>query len=211
MPSSLSGFEIAVISSATGGVVGAAASWLTAFDAARRDRVRRRKALATVLLIELKSIERTARTAYEYHDHTLAGPNDSALFPAFALAPDTLAGALGPETVDLVMRMGSLAAQLRAAVLNQQSDDPNVRRHAPMLIAATAAVIATYVAPMKQALEREGGRYTRRPAPETPRMTEDGKLPALPPAAFPEDEKAGKAEGTMRPVPPPPPPRASVG
>lgn len=187
MPSSLSAFEIAVLSSATGGVVGAAASWLTAFDVARRDRVRRRKALATVLLIELQAIESTARTAYEYHDRPLASPGSPALFPAFALAPDTLASALEPGTVDLVMRMASLAAQLHAAVLSQRSDDVNIRRHAPTLIAATAAVIATRVAPLKQALEREGGRYTRSSAPETPRMMDDGKLPTLPPAAFAED------------------------
>ena len=214
MPGSLSEFDIAVISSAIGGVAGALATWLTGFEQARRDRVRRRTALATVLLIELESIERTARTVYEYHAHTLEGASDSTLFPAFAIAPDTLAGALRPETIDLVMDMGALAAQLRAAVLSQRSDDPNVRRHAPMMRAAAAAVIASRVAPLKQALEREGGQYVPRSSPSVPRMTDDGKLPPLPPAAFPVSEARSGPEsnpgGAVRPVPPPPPPRVRV-
>jgi hypothetical protein len=182
-------FAAALLGAGAGGIASFATTWGFTFH----DRRRRRAALATALLVDLHAIDHLARAVYRSPRGAI---NGESTYPAFALAPDVLAEAFRPATVDLVMHMGRLVANLRRHVqpgpaVPEANGDLLAERLARgaqervvIVRMATALMIVQLVARLKDRLEREGGRLEIQPL-DRPQVIDPKAPPPLPPRAFP--------------------------
>lgn len=175
-------FATAVIGGAVGGVFGTGFKWIEL----RAERTRRRKALATALLNDLRGLELTVRQVREadYAAKVWGFPNSR---PGELIKRITGSDDLhlfGPETVSrllyltaLLTSLGELSTLYPKVTVGQDRATLNIRAR------AQCHFIANQVRPMKIALERQGGTP---PPPESIDVIGGLNLPPLGPPAFAE-------------------------
>ena len=162
-----------VQSAVIGALVGGLAGYVAASFQAWQDRRRRRRALASVLLLELRGVEYLLRRMVAEPDN-LTGDFHAHHFDAL----DATVYELKDDAARLALSFRYRLDEIRKLRTRQAEKLSNQRRHR-LLVKLHAA--ATEVPRLKQALLRSGGLE---PPPEEYREVKEGEQLSLPPRAF---------------------------
>ena len=174
-------FLTAVIGGAVGGVFGTGFKWVEQHS----ERVRRRKALATSMLNDLRGLELHARQLREA-DYaargTMPGSQPGDVIRRVVASDDL--HLFAPNTVSHLHYLASLVAALaEVPALYAKVTNGGDRAALNTRARAQAHFIATHIIPAKIALQREGGTV---PSPEPIDVAVGLTLPPLGPPGFPE-------------------------
>jgi hypothetical protein len=171
----------AVIAGAFGGFLGAGIRWIEQ----RAERRRRRRAVATALLDELRVIELNARQLvqedFAAKIASLPVTRPGQLFRQISASDDLFL--LRPETVSRLLFLESLNREIDEDGVLYRSLGDYDRAYLNHRVRSKAWFLATHIRAMRDALVGEGGT---RPPKEAIPILQNWQLPELGPAVFEE-------------------------
>jgi len=163
-----------------GVAIGAALGFGARIVEQARERRRRRRAIATVLLDELRWIELTMRQLHGEQNAARRGGSPIGSTLLRVRNSDDLF-LFSPTTISHLLNIAGTLVAIEDVTAAFQSKKLDVSAH--RLVSANAGFICERIPGVKDDLVREGGTP---PPPEPLSIAYDGEVKALPPLAFPE-------------------------
>jgi hypothetical protein len=170
--------------------LGALLGYVATRGQSKAERVRRKKVLASALLIEMATVERLLRQLYDVHSIVTARGELRA--PLLERQLDAAIELFQPDTVRQLIQLSTYVRELehRRSVVQESvhstevADDRDLDPWMNFGIRVKARYVAQSFRELRSALEREGGTLPPLPRPAPVAFTEH--LPPLGPPAFPE-------------------------